>query len=122
MNLEECMITSIVGEDLLTPEYLNASLGQFVLFYLYSLLSCLNQPFKSFLEAFLLSVVDGRRDWAVSWPPIGSSSPLTPWYAWNVFHFFAESKSAGFQVETRQEREGDSGYLSPLNSDRRAEF
>lgn len=112
------MITFIVG-DLLTPEYLEANLC-WVIFTPSFILRI--SRFKFFLEAFLLSVVDGRRDWAVSWPPIGSSSPLTPWYAWNVFHFFAESKSARFQVETRQEREGDSGYLPPPNTERRAEF
>lgn len=60
MNLEECMITFIVGEDLLTPEYLNASLGQFVQGYLHSLLSCLNQPFKVFFRD--LFVICCRRE------------------------------------------------------------
>lgn len=54
----------------------------------------------------MFSGVGGRRDWAVSWPPIGSSSPLTPWYVWNVSPFPAQSQPARFQVETRQEREG----------------
>lgn len=49
----------------------------------------------------------GWGDWAVSWPPIGSSSPLTPWYAWNVLPFCAQSQPARFQVETREAREED---------------
>lgn len=49
----------------------------------------------------------GGGDWAVSWPPIGSSSPLTLWYAWNVLPFCAQSQPARFQVETREAREED---------------
>lgn len=45
--------------------------------------------------------------WAVRWPPIGSSSPLTPWYAWNVLPFSAQSQPARFQVETRETRVED---------------
>lgn len=63
--------------------------------------------FFFFLQrAFLFSVVGGRRDWAVSWPPIGSSNPLTPRYVWNVSLFSAQSQPARFQVETRQGQEG----------------
>lgn len=42
---------------------------------------------------------------AVSWPPIGSSSPLTLWYFRNVLLFSAQLQPARFQVETRQEGE-----------------
>lgn len=44
---------------------------------------------------------------AVRWPPIGSSSPLTPWYGWNVLPFCAQSQTARFQVETRVARKED---------------
>ena len=54
----------------------------------------------------MFSFVGGRRAWAVSWPPIGSSSPLTPWYVWNVSPFSAQSQPARFQVETRQTLDG----------------
>lgn len=46
---------------------------------------------------------------AVRWPPIGSSSPLTPWYAWNVLPFCAQSQPARFQVETRVVRKEEGG-------------
>lgn len=48
---------------------------------------------------WLSSVVEGRRACGVSWPPIGSSISLTPWYAWNVLLFCAKSQPARFQVE-----------------------
>lgn len=41
-----------------------------------------------------------RRDKAVSWPPIGSSRPLTWWYAWNVSLLSAHSRPARLQVGT----------------------
>lgn len=46
-------------------------------------------------------------NWAVSWPPIGSSSPLTPRYARNVLPFFAQSQPARFSGwdKTREKRQ-----------------
>lgn len=60
-------------------------------------------PRRSFFFSLLFQGRGGNR--AVSWPPIGSSSPLTLWYFRNVLLFSAQLQPARFQVETRQEGE-----------------
>lgn len=61
----------------------------------------LRRPFFFVLCCFR----EGGGNRAVSWPPIGSSSPLTLWYFRNVLLFSAQLQPARFQVETRQEGE-----------------